>query len=99
MHAGSKTSIVKILLKLPDLDTTLTDDEDLTAFHRACRKGWTKVVTAMVRSNRALKQLTMEDLKQGEFLAKDSGYKTTAEIVSKAASVRDRKTKRKQETG
>jgi len=99
MHARGKAGIVKILLKLPDLDMTLTDDADLTAFHRACSRGWTKVVTAMVRTNRAFKQLTMEDLKHAEFLAKDSGYKATAEIVFKAASARDRKTKPKKETG
>jgi len=99
MHARGKAGIVKLLVKLPSLDMTLTDDTDVTAFHRACSRGWTRVVTAMVRSNRAFKQLTMEDLKHAEFLAKDGGYTATAEIVFKAASARDRKTKPKQETG
>jgi len=99
MHARGKAGIVKILLKLPSLDMTLTDHEDYTAFHRACSKGRTKVVTAMVRSNRAFKQLTMEDLQHAESIAKDGGYTAIAEIVSKAASARDRKTKPKRETG
>jgi len=99
MHARSKTSIVKILLKLPKLNMTLTDHFDCNAFQRASRNGWTKVVTAMVRSVRASEQLTKEDFKDAEKLAKDNGYAAVAKIILKAVSARDKKITRKRETG
>jgi len=99
MHARSKMSIVKILLKLPKLNMTLTDNSDYNAFQRASRNGWTKVVTAMVRSVRASEQLTKEDLKDAEKLAKDNGYAAVAKIILMAVSSRDKKKKKKCETG
>jgi len=95
MHARRKLGIVKILLKLPSLDMTLADHTNCNAFQRACSKGWTQVVTAMVRSNRAFKQLTLEDLKHAEYLAKDKGYEAVAKIVFQAASAREKKNTRK----
>jgi len=99
MHARSKIGIVKILLKMPKLNMMLTDHSDCNAFQRASRKGWTKVVTAMLRSVRASKQLTKEDLKDAEKLAKDNGYAAVAKVILMTVSARDKKITRKRETG
>jgi len=47
------------------------------------------VVTAMVRSERAIQQLTKKDLICAVDLAKINGYAVVAKFVSKAASTRE----------
>jgi len=88
MHARGKVGIVKILLKMQSLDMKLNDETGCNAFQLACSNGWTKVVTAMVRSERAIQQLSIEDLICAVGLAKVNGYVAVAKIVSKAASKR-----------
>jgi len=99
MHARGKMGIVKILLKLPTLDIMLTNHSDYNAFQRASRNGWTQVVTAIVRSARFSKQLTKEDLKDAEKLAKNNGYAAVAKVILMAVSARDKKITRKRGTG
>jgi len=90
---------VKTLLKVPKLDLTLRDDTKANAFHRACGKGWTKVVTAMVRNKRAIGQLSIGDFEYAGYLAKDKGYTAITKMISKAAFVREKKITRTQVTG
>jgi len=89
MHARGKVGIVKIILKQRSLDMKLTDETGCNAFQLACSKGWTKVVTAMVRSERAIQQLTKDDLTCALGLAKANNYAAIAKIVSKAACNRE----------
>jgi len=88
MHARSKVGIVKILLKQRSLDMKLTNETGSNAFQRACSNGWSEVVTAMVRSERAIQQLTKEDLICAVDLAKVNGYAAVSKIVSNALSTR-----------